>query len=710
MKKTTSLLALLLIVAMLIPALAACAPAVAPCTEHKDDDGDFACDVCGDTVIPSDDDSENGSENGTPDGDKLALWKEQYDVITVSRALELCGESGNVTEERYYVIATIKSIDNSIYGAMTIEDETGTIGVYNTSSESGISYSQLAAMPLSGDTVLLYCTLQNYNGKKEIKSAWLIDFIKNEIEVNLEDYTDMSTLAAREAESGTKIKLDGVVARVTFANGKIPNGFILIDDTSSIYVYDSEAAAQVSIGNRVTLIGEKTYWVLDTEKNNADKFGYKGSCQLANARIIENDKGNNQFDKSWITESTVKDILDTPVTENITSLVYKVTAKVEKRVEPGYVNYYFHDLDGVTSTYTYTMCNGSDFGWLDEFDGKICTVYFTALNAKSTATACYFRCLPIEVKDEGFTFDVNKSAEFSVKYFGLTQFEASYTGDPALELISTAESSLLGFAGVSISYSSSDENVISFATEEGKTVMHCNNAGTATITVTAVHGENTASGEITITVKANQSYEAITVAEAIAAAGGTTVTVHGIVGPSVVNKSGFYLIDESGVIAVQMTASELAALEIGYEVVISATRTLSKDGGQIILDGATVLANYYGENEYSLASFITDKTRADLTNIADTPEATTQAYIVTGTFVLVKSGYSEVYYLTDGTNEIMLYASGASQYSWLGDFVGENVIIEVALCDWNAKGLKGCILAVYTEDGKVINSLNFNKK
>ena len=297
MKKTTSLLALLLIVAMLIPALAACAPAVTPCTEHKDDDGDFACDVCGDTVIPSDDDGENGSENGTPDGDKLALWKEQYNVITVSRALELCGESGNVTEERYYVIATIKSIDNAVYGAMTIEDETGTIGVYNTATESGISYSQLAAMPLSGDTVLLYCTLQNYNGKKEIKSAWLIDFIKNEIEVNLEDYTDMSALAAREAESGTKIKLDGVVARVTFANGKIPNGFILIDDTSSIYVYDSEAAAQVSIGNRVTLIGEKTYWVLDTEKNNADKFGYKGSCQLANARIIENDKGNNQFDK-----------------------------------------------------------------------------------------------------------------------------------------------------------------------------------------------------------------------------------------------------------------------------------------------------------------------------------------------------------------------------------------------------------------------------
>lgn len=709
MRKTYPLLALLLIVAMLLPTLAACNDAVDPCAKHVDNDGDFACDVCGDTVIPTDD--QGGEEDETlTDEEKLAAWQENYDVITVSRALELCGEPGNLTTERYYIIATIGSVNHTSYGSMTVSDETGSIDVYNTTDSNGNPYSGLAEKPVKGDTVLIYCTLQNFNGTKEVKSAWLVDFIKGKIEIDQNDYTDMTVLEARSAEVGAKIKLDGVVARITFASGKVPNGFMLVDDTSSIYVYDSEAAAQVAIGNKITVIGEKTYWVLDSEKNNANKFGYKGSCQLSEAIIIENDKGNNQFDKSWISETTLKDILDTPVTENITSLVYKITAKVEKRVEPGYVNYYFHDLDGATSTYTYTMCDGADFGWLDEFDGKICTVYITALNAKSTATACYFRCLPIEVKDEGFTFDLSKSAEFSLKYFGLTQFDESYTGDPALDLINTAASSILGFSDVSISYSSSDESIISFTAADGKTVMHCNGTGTATVTVTCRHGDNTASGTVTITVKENAEYDSLTVSEAIASADGTAVIVRGIVGPSVANKSGFYLIDDSGAVTVQMDATELATLKIGYDVVLSATRKLSKDGGQIILDGAVVLANYYGENEYSLASFITDKTVADLVKIPDTPDATACVYVVSGVLTLVNNGYSDNYYFTDDKNEIMLYSGKASQYSWLNDYLGVRVTVEIALCDWNAKGLKACILAVYTEDGKLLNTLNFNTK
>lgn len=125
-------------------------------------------------------------------------------------------------------------------------------------------------------------------------------------------------------------------------------------------------------------------------------------------------------------DSTVKEMIDTPFSENVTTTIFKVNALVKKVDGHNFVNYYFYDIDGTTGSYTYTQCNGNDFDWLDEFDGKICTVYLSAMNAKASRSGCVWRFLPIEVKDEGYTFDLNKSAEFAVKYFGINQFFAAY--------------------------------------------------------------------------------------------------------------------------------------------------------------------------------------------------------------------------------------------------------------------------------------------
>jgi hypothetical protein len=64
----------------------------------------------------------------------------------------------------------------------------------------------------------------------------------------------------------------------------------------------------------------------------------------------------------------------------------------------------------------------------------------------------------------------------------------------------------------------------------------------------------------------------------------------------------------------------------------------------------------------------------------------------------------------DGSSTyLLLYSGGKDQYKWLQAYNGQTVTVEVALCDWNAKGLKGCVLAVVNEDGsKVLNTLNFN--
>ena len=322
----------------------------------------------------------------------------KYETITIAQALELCGEPGNITTERYYIRATIKTMKNAQYGQMVIEDETGSIEVYGTYSADGeLTYTELEYQPVKGDEVLLHCILQNYNGTKEVKNARLIEYVNNQENIDVSDYKSATITEARAAETGATLKVKGVVARITYANGMKPNGFILVDNGASIYVYDMDAAQRVKIGNTVEIAGTKDFWILDTEKESADKFGYKGCNQITNVTLVSNDNGNTAFDTSWITESTVKDIIETPVSEDITTQIYKVNALVKKVPGTGFVNYYFYDLDGETGAYTYTQCNGGDFEWLDAFDGKICTVYLTALNAKSQGSSCFFRLLPVAV-------------------------------------------------------------------------------------------------------------------------------------------------------------------------------------------------------------------------------------------------------------------------------------------------------------------------
>ncbi|MBO7297288.1 MAG: hypothetical protein J6V39_08505, partial [Clostridia bacterium] len=201
------------------------------------------------TTAPEEETTEPETETTTEE-ETTAPEEEEIKVITIAEALELCGEEGNVTEERYYIRATVKTIVNANYGQMIIADATGEISVYGTYSADGeLYYNQLEDRPYRGDEVLLYCILQNYNGTKEVKNARLIEFTHVEPDINLDDYTDMSVADAREAAKGTKIKIDGVVAQITYANGFRPNGFFLVDETGSIYVFDGDLAQRVAEGN-----------------------------------------------------------------------------------------------------------------------------------------------------------------------------------------------------------------------------------------------------------------------------------------------------------------------------------------------------------------------------------------------------------------------------------------------------------------------------
>ena len=723
--KFTRILAMALIALMMLSLLAACDKGNNNGQTTEADTQAPTESTTPETTTPETTEPESSETEETTEPESESSTEEEttpstpaMQFITIEEALALCGEAGNVTTERYYIRATVDSIVNATYGQMVISDSTGSISVYGTYGSDGeMLYADMEDKPYKGDEVVLYCILQNYNGTKEIKNAWLIEFTHAELDINLDDYTEMSVADAREADKGTKIKVDGVVAQITYANGYKPNGFFLVDETGSIYVFDGNLAQRVSKGDKLTIAGDKDYWILDTEQNSAASFGYKGSCQIANAYLIEQDNSQTyEFDKSWITESCVKDILETPVTENVTTTIYKVTALVKKVPGTGFVNYYFFDIDGETGNYTYTQCNGGDFAWLDEFDGKFCTVYLSPINCKSTNGDCFFRLVPIEVIDEGYTFDVSQAAAYAIKYHAMDQFRTSYDADPALEMLATVSSELLGFSGVTLSYASSNEAVLSFVTADGKTVMHCNAPGTATVTVTATYNGVSASASVEITVNVPVQVEFGNVLSAINAATGEVVTVKGIVGPSLVNKTGFYLIDETGVIAIQTTAEIMQTLQIGNEVVISGTREVNTKGGtnyfgQSNLNNATVIANYYGNHDYSTATFVTDKTLKEVYDLDPKVDFSTTVFVVKANVTVEESAYYTNIYLTDANGtKLRLYCSSANQYNWLKAYAGQEVTVEVAACNWNDKTYyTGCVLAVVTEQGKVCNTLNFTK-
>ena len=163
-----------------------------------------------------------------------------------------------------------------------------------------------------------------------------------------------------------------------------------------------------------------------------------------------------------------------------------------------------------------------------------------------------------------------------------------------------------------------------------------------------------------------------------------------------------------------MDADVIASVEIGQEVILKGKRDLFDDPakgschGQTCITNCTVVTNNYGKHEYSTETFVKDFTLEQFYNLDTTVDKTTQVYILKANVEVVETAYYTNIKLTSGSTSVSLYCSSAKQYSFLQAYAGQEVTIEIAPCNWNDKNFyAGCVLAVYTESGKVLNELNF---
>ena len=679
-----------------------------------------------DTGSSSTTDTEQPSEEET----KLDEWRQQYKLKTVA---ELCEIAASQTSKptadspRYYVAATVKSIDNPKYGGMTIEDETGEMMVYGTYGADGEKrYPDLEQKPVANDLVLLYGNLQNYNGTMEIYSGWIIDFVHREVEIDPDDYELITIAESRALDKGETCRVKGTALRHTFNTSLNEIGFLLADSTGMIYVYDSQIAPQVDDGEVVELVATRDNWILDDEASYAEKFGYNGAIQLVSAVLLSHQQGEGFDYASSAKKTTVKKLLSADFDEPITGDLYQVAALIQKRQGDDFVNYYIFDLDGKTGTYSYTQASGADFAWLDQYDGKIVTLYMTVLNAKMSASGGNWRVSPVYVDPTPYSYDPSYTPELAVEYYGIGQFSARYGADPALKVNTSIDNDLVGVKGATLSYSSSNEEAAYFSSESGATVFHVDptHPGKVTITITGSYGDyENYVGSVEIEVFDPENV-GISVQEAIEAEADptTTLLVRGIVGPSLVNQSGFYLIDESGVIAVKLSSFDLfdGTFHIGDEVVIEGYRDYYGSKGaqsQICITDAYIYVNLYGgDGTYPTDSFITGKTIAELVSLPVSElEHTAEVYVIDKASLTVNDGYYPTYYLIDegekdyGSKGLQFYQSGSAQYAWLQSYLGQTFKAEIALCNWNSKSaFKVCVLSITLEDGtQIYNQLNF---
>ena len=662
-----------------------------------------------------------GNDEKIDNQDEENKQEDEIKYLTVSEAYSLATEAGEKgTQDRHYVYGVVKSITNSVYGEMYITDGTTDLHVYGVYSSDGeLKYSEMEDRPYSGDEVYLYAILKTYKGVPELGSSHLVKYVSHQSEIDLSTYQEMTIDVARKIDVGSKVIVSGVVACITYANGMKPNGIYLVDETGSIYIYSVEVAGRVSIGDKVKIAGTKTLYILDSEKESASLFGYQGSIQLQDALFVKTESVGNEFNKDWIESSTVKKMINTPMSENITTNIFKVKAIINRVPGSGFVNYYIDDLDNKTGSYCYTLCNGSDFSYLNEFDGKICDVYLSALNCKATKSGTIYRFVPILVEeDENFALSNKEVCDFALEYFVAPQFRKEYDSNPELDLLTSVSSELLKFSGVEISYESNN-NLVSFD-ERGPEELVMNLAkgsGEISITASAKYKGEVATKNIEFKLNDKDVPTTLTISEALKTPDDTIVTVRGIVMSGCVNQTAFYLNDGTGVIAVRTDSATIKNIGLGNDVIITGKKChIVKEGmtmvGQVCIDSATLDLNLLGNHEYDTSTFITDITFDELLEIVKNDgDLTANVYVVKCYLKKVESQYYTNFYLTDETktNDIYLYAGNGNQYSIYNEFLGDiELTITLMLVNWNGKiPYRACIISATDGEKVILNNYNF---
>ncbi|MFA6781332.1 MAG: hypothetical protein WCR77_03995 [Bacilli bacterium] len=214
------------------------------------------------------------------------------------------------------------------------------------------------------------------------------------------EYDAISLNEAKSKNNGVVVTVQAIVARVTYKSSMTKQGLFLIDESDTLFIYNGAATqanlALVEHGNKVVVTGTITHYIKDAE--NAVSENYEGDLQLTDVTVDHLDTNVYQLPIEPIIESTIENIVATPPSTNISSIMYKVAARVVKNVSQYAISYDLVSPDDATKKLPlYSQNSGSDFNWLDEYAGTVVYIYVGIQNLNLRSADSNWRGVPIQV-------------------------------------------------------------------------------------------------------------------------------------------------------------------------------------------------------------------------------------------------------------------------------------------------------------------------
>lgn len=221
--------------------------------------------------------------------------------------------------------------------------------------------------------------------------------------ITIEESEEIDALTLAEAKAhadGDVVTVEAIVARVTYKSSMVKQGLFLIDETDSLFVYNSAATqanlADIANGNKVIVTGTIAHYIKDA--TNATAENYSGDFQLTEVSVDRIDTNVYELPTEAIIENTIVDIATTLPSTNISSNVYRVAARVVKNASQYATSY---DLVSITDASKklplYSQNSGSDFAWLDEYANQEVYLYVGIQNLNLKAAGSNWRGVPIQV-------------------------------------------------------------------------------------------------------------------------------------------------------------------------------------------------------------------------------------------------------------------------------------------------------------------------
>ncbi len=489
----------------------------------------------------------------------------------------------------------------------------------------------------------------------------------------------------RSLEAGTEVVVTGIVAQHLWSGQATPYkvGFWLVDQTGAIYVYGDNLSNYVEIGNRVSVRGNKFYYIPTTDQGAAVTMNYQGTQQLTTPTLISNDNGNHPIPtEAIIDDVTIAQIRDYPIDTDITGNLYRLKGRVRVVPSSGYTNYYIDDMNRIDTLALYTTSNGKDYMWLDAYDGQVRDMLVAIINAKPQTNL--WRLAPVAVYDEYVPSELEE-AEYAAKR-ALSDFGDEYKVDVNFS-IPVADPLL---EGVTRSYTSTDTDKIAITLQgdEYQVSVITEVLGSLTIEVVASYGEAFAEDSKIVTIAYLPEFGGSTIAEARELPDASEVTLQAIIGRFVYKSGtdvpmGAFVIDPTGSILIYNNAAFMPSLSdaaIGNKIAFTGTLThyvsnvevadsLSYTGDFQIMD-ITLINNDYGQHPIPSEGIAS----STIATIAQTPPSNNISgtiFLVEGIIKKVETQYYTTYYVHDAANDeisLNVYSQKqGSEFAWLDD-------------------------------------------